>query len=290
MRGAALAVVALCAAAAWAAPARAAEGAAEQERLGGGAAVRAAGAGPEDDAPTAALPRSPAGRVTDPAGLLRPGERAALEQLLRRKERAAPGGKAPRIALVLVPSLGGEAPEEVALRLAERWRIGGKQDDGVLLLLAAAERRVRIEVGYGLEGQLPDAMAARIIGEIMAPLLRRDERAAALRAAVVALHQAAAGELVTGREAVLGGAGAAEPRDGPGAGRGPPRPGGAALAMGLLLLFVLAAAGGRVLTAGVLLGAILGGGRGPGDGDGDGGDDPLGGGGRFGGGGATGLY
>jgi uncharacterized protein len=113
--------------------------------------------------------RSP---VTDLTGTLTPDQVAALEAKLRTFE----SGKGSQIAVLVVPSTEPEAIEQYALRVAEAWKLGREGvDDGALLLVALGDRRVRIEVGYGLEGALPDAIANRIIDEGIVPAFRQGD-------------------------------------------------------------------------------------------------------------------
>ena len=82
----------------------------------------------------------------------------------------------PQIAVLTLPSLEDQTIEERAIQVFDQWKIGKKgKDNGVLLLIAKKERKVRIEVGYGLEGDIPDAYAKRIIEDVMLPLFRRGE-------------------------------------------------------------------------------------------------------------------
>ena len=113
--------------------------------------------------------RSP---VTDLTGTLTPDQVAALEAKLRAFEQA----KGSQIAVLIVTTTEPEAIEQYALRVAEAWKLGRKGvDDGALLLVALQDRKVRIEVGYGLEGALPDAIANRIIDEDVVPQFRRGD-------------------------------------------------------------------------------------------------------------------
>lgn len=107
--------------------------------------------------------------VQDEAGVLSPATRQRLEHALRALRRA--GGT--QLAVLTVPSLGGLTIEQASIRVVDAWQLGrADEDDGVLLLVAPSERRVRIEVGQGLEGVLPDAYAKRIIDEGITPLFR----------------------------------------------------------------------------------------------------------------------
>ncbi len=108
-------------------------------------------------------------RVTDKTETLTQGEIRALEAELAHFE----ADKGSQIAVLLVPSTKPETLEEYSIRVAERWKVGRKGiDDGVILLIAKDDRRMRIEVGYGLEGAIPDVYAKRIIDEIMTPQFR----------------------------------------------------------------------------------------------------------------------
>ena len=110
-------------------------------------------------------------RVTDLTGTLDAGQRAALEARLEAFERA----KGSQVAVLIVPTTQPETIEQYGIRVAEAWKIGrgGTIDDGVILLVAKDDRALRIEVGYGLEGALPDAIAKRIIEEVIVPALSR---------------------------------------------------------------------------------------------------------------------
>ncbi len=120
-------------------------------------------------------------RVTDLTGTLTAGERNELEQKLAAFEAR----KGAQLAVLLVSTTRPEAIEQYSLRVAEAWKLGrAKPDDGALLLLAKDDRELRIEVGYGLEGTLPDATANRIIEDTMVPMLRQGNFAAALNAGV----------------------------------------------------------------------------------------------------------
>src|SRR5262245_47749738 len=92
------------------------------------------------------------------------------------------------MVIALFPSLEGESLEDFSVRLAERWRVGQKGlDNGVILLVFIKDRKVRLEVGYGLEGAIPDAAAGQIIRDTIAPAFREGRYAAGLEAAVTAI-------------------------------------------------------------------------------------------------------
>lgn len=107
--------------------------------------------------------------VTDLNGTLPIPERDALEQRLRSFEAQ----KGSQVVVLVLDSVLPEEIEQFGIRVAEAWKIGRtKVDDGVILIVATGDRRVRIEVGYGLEGALPDFTAKRIIEEIILPEFR----------------------------------------------------------------------------------------------------------------------
>lgn len=113
-----------------------------------------------------------AARVTDTTGTLEPAQAASLEAKLEAFERE----KGAQVAVLIVLTT---APEDIAqysIRVVDAWKLGRAQpDDGVLLLVAKDDRRLRIEVGYGLEGALPDAIASRIIRETITPHFRQND-------------------------------------------------------------------------------------------------------------------
>lgn len=109
------------------------------------------------------------GRVVDLTATLSPDQVAALEQKLKAFEDR----KGSQLAVLIVPTTQPETIEQYALRVVEQWKLGRKKvDDGALLLIAKNDRKLRIEVGYGLEGALNDATSKRIIDEIITPKFR----------------------------------------------------------------------------------------------------------------------
>jgi uncharacterized protein len=132
------------------------------------------------------------GRVTDEAGVLSADEVRELDRRLAAYEQAT--GR--QLAVLVIESLEGDPLEDFSIRVVEAWKLGRKgTDDGILVLLAMDERKVRIEVGYGLEGEVTDLVSARIIHDVMRPYLRQDRPGQALLAGVDALVAAAgAGE------------------------------------------------------------------------------------------------
>jgi uncharacterized protein len=130
-------------------------------------------------------------RVTDLASLLTTEQRDALERRLADFEAA----KGSQVAILIVPTT---APEDIApfaIRVAEAWKLGRQGvDDGVLIVVATEDKALRIEVGYGLEGALPDAVAKRIVADVMTPHFRRGDFAGGLSAGVDAIIRVIDGE------------------------------------------------------------------------------------------------
>lgn len=119
--------------------------------------------------------------VTDLTHTLSKSEIAQLEQKLADYEIK----KGSQVAIMIVPTTQPETIEQYSMRVVEAWKLGRKGvDDAVLLLVAKNDRVLRIEVGYGLEGVLPDAVAKRIIDEIIVPLFREGDFAGGLRAGI----------------------------------------------------------------------------------------------------------
>src|SRR5258708_37997576 len=109
------------------------------------------------------------GRLVDQTGTLSSGDVASLQQTLRDFEAR----KGSQIAVLIVPTTAPETIEQYSLRVAETWKIGRKKiDDGALVVVAKDDRKLRIEVGYGLEGALTDVTSQRIIDEVITPRFR----------------------------------------------------------------------------------------------------------------------
>jgi len=127
----------------------------------------------------------------DRAGILGPAARESLEQSLAAFEKKT----GHQIVVHTTPSLEGLPIEDYSMRIAEAWKVGQKGlDNGVILTVAPNEREVRIEVGYGLEGVLPDAIAARIIRERITPEFRAGRMDAGIAAGVQAIESVVEGE------------------------------------------------------------------------------------------------
>ena len=107
-----------------------------------------------------------------PLATLSQGEQAQLEQKLAAFEQK----KGSQIALLIVPTTQPEDIAQYAIRVVEKWKIGREKiDDGVLVLVAKDDRKLRIEVGYGLEGAIPDLYAKRIISEVISPKFKQGD-------------------------------------------------------------------------------------------------------------------
>jgi uncharacterized protein len=121
------------------------------------------------------------GRVVDQTGTLSAGDVAALTQTLKALELR----KGSQIAVLIVPTTEPETIEQYSIRVAEAWKIGRKKvDDGALLVVAKNDRKLRIEVGYGLEGALNDVTSKRIIDEIITPKFKSGDLAGGISAGV----------------------------------------------------------------------------------------------------------
>lgn len=122
-----------------------------------------------------------AARVTDETNTLSAGDKQALEAKLAGWEQRTGN----QLVVLMVPSTAPEPIESYSIRVAEAWKIGRKgQDNGALFVVAKNDRKMRIEVGYGLEGVLTDVTSHRIIDEDVAPLFRQNRFAAGIDAGV----------------------------------------------------------------------------------------------------------
>lgn len=188
-----------------------------------------------------------------------------------------------QITLLIIPSLNGEALEDYSFRVAEAWKPGTQdRDNGVVILIAVNDRKMRIEVGSGLEGPLPDVICNRIIRNEIAPAFRRGEYDAGIITGVHAVMEAIKGEYKGSDSPIKG-----------------KKKGGSLLT--LLIIFIIITIIGRIRGGGgnkgggwssgagwFTAGMLLGGGRGSSGGGGFGGFS--GGGGGFGGGGSSGSW
>jgi uncharacterized protein len=130
-------------------------------------------------------------RVVDQTGSLTAAERDTLEAKLRAFEEK----RGSQVAVLLVPSIGTETIEEFAGRVTDEWKLGRKGvDDGVLLVVAQQERKIRIHTGRGVQGTLTDALSRRIVSDIVAPRFRNGDFAGGIDAGVDAIMKAIEGE------------------------------------------------------------------------------------------------
>ncbi|MEO8628854.1 MAG: YgcG family protein [Betaproteobacteria bacterium] len=186
-------------------------------------------------------------RVTDLTGTLTAEQTQALEQKLQQFETA----KGSQIAVLIVPSVRPETIEQYGIRVAEQWKLGRKGvDDGALLLVAKNDRDLRIEVGYGLEGALPDAIAKRIVDETIVPRFRTGDFYGGIDAGVDAIIKVVNGEPLP-----------APAQRAPGAARGQGRDFGSLFVIGIVLVTVVGGILRRILGR-FPAAAIIGGGAG----------------------------
>jgi uncharacterized protein len=129
--------------------------------------------------------------VTDQAQLLNPADTSALNQKLS----AFSAAKGSQIAVLIVPTT---APEDIfsyGFRVADHWKLGRKGvDDGVLLVVAVQDRKTNLQIGYGLEGAIPDARSKQVIDDIITPYFRKGDFAGGLNAGTDALIKLINGE------------------------------------------------------------------------------------------------
>lgn len=136
------------------------------------------------------LPDAPARFLYDEPGVLAKDERALIEDSLMAMDR-----RGLEVGVAVFRSTQGEAIENVSLALAEKWRPGSAaEDNGILLVVAIEDRKVRIEVGYGLEGRITDAAAGRVIRHDIAPAFREGRYGDGILRAVTNLARLAGGQ------------------------------------------------------------------------------------------------
>ncbi|MGQ9694236.1 MAG: TPM domain-containing protein [Thermodesulfobacteriota bacterium] len=137
------------------------------------------------------VPEKPAGWVTDLTGTLSREEIIKLNKKLAAFEKETTN----QIVVLLIPFLKGDNLEDFSIRLAEKWKVGQKgKNNGVILLIVKNDRKMRIEVGYGLEGALPDALAGEIIRQEIAPRFRAGQFYQGIEAGLNAIMVATKGE------------------------------------------------------------------------------------------------
>jgi uncharacterized protein len=133
------------------------------------------------------------GRVTDNANILSPEAHRLLSDSLKAHEERTTN----QVVVLTLRTLGGENIEDFANRVFNEWKLGQKdRDNGVLIVVVPDDRRMRIEVGYGLEGALPDLMASRIIQNIMTPRFRNGDFDGGITEGTLAVLKTIEGEYV----------------------------------------------------------------------------------------------
>jgi uncharacterized protein len=235
------------------------------------------------DAAETPIPPAPTRWVTDTANFMSPGAASSLDARLDQYAR----GTGHQLIVYIGTTTGDATIEDWTVRAFEKWKVGRKGiDDGLALFIMSADRKLRFEVGYGLEGDVPDVIASRIINEVITPRIRAGDQDGAVTAGM---------EAVMG---VIGGQGV--PPQGRGRGQGQERPLSLAqliiyAIIGIFLLGLLAT--NPSLAVWLLFSFLGGGGRrrggdwgGGGGGGWGGGGGFSGGGGRSGGGGASGSW
>ncbi len=149
------------------------------------------------------------GRINDYANLLSPATEASLESVLKSLESS----DSTQIVVLTIDSLRGDSLEQLSLRVVEDWKIGQQGlDNGVLLLVARDDRKIRIEVGYGLEGTLTDMTAGRIIRNVISPRFKQGDFNQGIIDGIGAIVAAVRGEFT----ADAGGTGTSSNRADPG--------------------------------------------------------------------------
>ena len=136
------------------------------------------------------IPPPPDHRINDFAGVLPAGERERLEDKLRSWERESSN----QIVVAIFRSLEGGHLEDYSIRLAQAWRIGQKSlDNGVIFLVFVDDKKMRLEVGYGLESKLTDALSSQILRQVVAPRFREGKIGEGIAAGLDAIEQVIAG-------------------------------------------------------------------------------------------------
>ncbi len=131
------------------------------------------------------------GYVNDLAGMMSPVVRQNLERRLSELNRT----DSTQVAVLTVPSLEGDSINDFSIRVADAWKVGQKGvDNGVILLVSKADRKIRIEVGYGLEGVLTDVLSGQIVANVIAPLFKAGKFDAGFVNGVEAIFGAIRGE------------------------------------------------------------------------------------------------
>jgi len=155
-------------------------------------AMSSIGLGPASAMADSLVPVPPLTRhVVDQAGLLQPAQAEDLDRRLWQFEKT----HGSQIAVLIVTTTQPESIEQYSIRVFDAWHLGRKQqNDGILILVATQDRKLRIDTGYGLEGVIPDAIAKRVVSEIIAPQFRAGNPLGGLIAGVEQIEKLIAGE------------------------------------------------------------------------------------------------
>jgi uncharacterized protein len=130
------------------------------------------------------VPPAPTRWFTDRANLVTPDQATALDHKLEQFEQTSGA----QFIIYVFPSLEGESMEDFTIRCVERWKVGQKKyDNGLVLFVFAQEKKIRVEVGYGLEGTITDAFSSRVIRDVMAPRFQARDYNGGLNAAADAV-------------------------------------------------------------------------------------------------------
>ena len=130
-------------------------------------------------------------RVNDLAEMMSPATRTALEARLAELERT----DSTQLSVLTIPSLEGDSLEDFSIRVADAWKVGQKKvDNGVILIVSKQDRKIRIEVGYGLEGVLTDILSSQIIANIIGPRFKTNDFDGGFIDGVAAISGAVRGE------------------------------------------------------------------------------------------------
>lgn len=222
---------------------------------------------------TIKTPPSPPQLVNDYTPTLTLDQRQALEQKLVQLDNAT----STQIVVVIVPSLDGYDVADAATELGRSWGVGGKKNNGVVLLICVDKnnRKLNISPGYGLEGGLTDITASHIIQDVIVPNFKGEDYYRGIDEGTDAIIKAVKGVYSSPRDTRSGGGG-----------------GGKIIFLVIIVIFLLLAGrgGGGGIIGPMILGSLLGGGRGGGGGSGGGGGFGGFGGGSFGGGGSSGSW
>jgi uncharacterized protein len=139
--------------------------------------------------------------VTDLTGTLSASQLRDLDSRLSEFER----GKGSQIAVLMLPSTQPETIEEYSIRVADAWKIGrARVDDGAILVVAKNDRKLRVEVGRGLEGAIPDAIAKRVVSDVITPHFRSGDYYGGIAAGTGALMKLIEGEPLPSPRAASG--------------------------------------------------------------------------------------